>query len=207
MARALTGLSRQDLYETAGIATSTIDTWESGRVELSQKGAERVCNSLYNLGICCTAEWLLTGQGMPPHFMSDIEKLMHSGREAVGTENSQAAVINQNAIPQFLDANLKKELSFFLDLHKNALFCIVQTNDFKKKYAVGDCVAGLIQNAQNLIGRTVILQKPDSTTLIGNLRATNENVAEIYFDNKSDLLSVEFLHIANIIWHRSGTSF
>lgn len=78
MARALTGMSRQDLHEKTGIATSTMDTWESGRVELNEKSSLRVCESLRKLGIFCSAEWLLRGEGIPPHLMSDTEKSMFS---------------------------------------------------------------------------------------------------------------------------------
>ncbi|MDR2681643.1 MAG: helix-turn-helix domain-containing protein [Holosporaceae bacterium] len=74
MARALTGFSRQEFYEKIGIATSTIDTWDSGRVELTEKSAVRVCEALRKLGIYCTQEWLLNGSGTPPRLMDELEK-------------------------------------------------------------------------------------------------------------------------------------
>ncbi|MBE6447156.1 MAG: helix-turn-helix transcriptional regulator [Alphaproteobacteria bacterium] len=201
MARALTGLSRQDLYNHTGIATSTIDTWESGRVELSKKGAERVCSSLYELGICCTSEWLLTGEGMPPHFMDDIEKLMYAGRITASTAITS---FDKNTIPRFLDADLKKELTFFLELHRNALFCIVQNKIFGTRYMIGDCLAGIISDPFQLTGQFVILQKSDQNTMVGYLHEIQDNVAKISVECKNDCMFVEFQKIAKILWHRIG---
>lgn len=113
MARALTGMSRQDLHEKTGIATSTMDTWESGRVELNEKSSLRVCESLRKLGIFCSAEWLLRGEGIPPHLMSDTEKSMFSYEKISENEETSVSKKKTFVFPPFLNADIKKELNFF----------------------------------------------------------------------------------------------
>lgn len=74
MLRALSGLSRHEFFEKIGISASTMDTWESGRVELAQKSAERVCEAFKKVGVFCSAEWILDGSGVPPRIMDTLER-------------------------------------------------------------------------------------------------------------------------------------
>ena len=85
MVRALTGFSRQEIYGRIGIATSTIDTWESGRVELTNKSADRVCEAFRKVGVYCSPDWLLTGTGSPPRMMDDVEKSIFSEEKSEKT--------------------------------------------------------------------------------------------------------------------------
>jgi transcriptional regulator with XRE-family HTH domain len=125
MARALTGYSRQELYEKIGIATSTIDTWESGRVELSEKSAARVCEALKKVGIHCTGEWLLSGTGSPPRLMKDVEKSIFVSKDVSIYMEEPVQKDYLFKMPPFLDEDVRRELSFFVSIHKNALFHVV----------------------------------------------------------------------------------
>lgn len=204
MARALTGMSRQDLHDKTGIATSTMDTWESGRVELNEKSSLRICESFRKLGIFCSAEWLLRGEGMPPHLMSDTERSMLSYRknEEYSPTNSQRK--KSFSFPPFLDPVIKKELSFFLNLHDNPIFHILTENFGNSMFDAGDCVAGVGENPQKLIGKVVILQKTNEETCLCRLSSVTDSFAEISFGKKTPPTRVEFKKLGRILWHRKS---
>ena len=206
MARALTGLSRQDLHEKTGIATSTMDTWESGRVELNERSAVRVCESFRKIGIFCSAEWLLHGEGMPPHLMSDTEKSMFSFDKSIADERTGKLKQRSFILPPFLDSDIKKELSFFLNLHDGSVFHIVKEKFLNSQFEVGDCVAGVEDDPKNLIGKIVILIDQNSNTLLCRLNGCNDNVADVFLNSRSPLEKIEFKMIAKMLWHRKTKS-
>lgn len=204
MARALTGLSRQDLHDKTGIATSTMDTWESGRVELNEKSSLRICESFRKLGIFCSAEWLLRGEGMPPHLMSDTEKSMLFFDENEINPQSNPLKKKSFNFPPFLDSDIKKELSFFLNLHDHPLFHILTERFGNSMFDAGDCVAGVGENPQKLVGRIVILQKTNEDTCLCRLNGVIENTAQISFHKKTPSVQVEFKKMGRILWHRKS---
>ena len=190
-------------------ATSTMDTWESGRVELNEKSSLRICESFRKLGIFCSAEWLLRGEGMPPHLMSDTEKSMLSFDE--NGEGSQINSLKKKSFnfPPFLDADIKKELCFFLNLHDHPIFHILTEKFGKTIFDAGDCVAGLEENPQRLIGKIVILQKANGDTCLCRLNSVIGNIAQVSFKKKTPSIRVEFKKMGKILWHRklSHSSF
>ncbi len=204
MARALTGMSRQDLHEKTGIATSTMDTWESGRVELNERSALRICESFRKLGIFCSSEWLLRGEGMPPHLMSETEKSMLSFDE--NEVNLQTDLLKKKSFnfPPFLDPDIKKELSFFLNLHDHPIFHILTEKFGNSMFDVGDCVAGIGENPQKLIGKVIILKKTNDDTCLCRLKDVVNNVAQVSFNSKTPLLRVEFKRVGRVLWHRKS---
>ena len=202
MARALTGLSRQDLHDKTGIATSTMDTWESGRVELNERSSLRICESFRKLGIFCSAEWLLRGEGMPPHLMSDTEKSMLSFDENELSSQKNSLKKKNFNFPPFLDPDIKKELSFFLNLHDRPVFHILTEKFGNSVFDAGDCVAGVEENPKKLIGKIVILQKTNGETCICRLHGVFGNTAKISFKPKTPSVQVEFKGMSRVLWHR-----
>ncbi|MDR0677577.1 MAG: helix-turn-helix domain-containing protein [Holosporaceae bacterium] len=203
MVRALTGFSRQELYEKIGIATSTIDTWESGRVELTEKGAIRVCTALRKVGINCTSEWLLSGLGDPPRMMGNLEKSFLQTQSTISIENEwKNAKDISFKLPPFLDEDIRKELSFFVNLHKDAIFHIVIEDFMNFRYKRGDCVAGKADDLKNLEGKTVIAQLNNEKTILCKLQ--HSDVEDTYVSYGKNMLnkSVKILKAAEIIWHR-----
>lgn len=205
MARALTGMSRQDLHDKTGIATSTMDTWESGRVELNERSSVRVCESFRKLGVFCSSEWLLYGKGMPPHLMSETEKSMLSHENKFEYECTGALKNKTLIFPPFLDADIKKELSFFLNLHKGAVFLIVKQKFLNSQFEVGDCVAGVKDDPQNLIGEIVILQNFDDKLFLCRLNSVSDNTANVFFNSKHSTEKVVFKQMAKVLWHRKSS--
>lgn len=202
MARALTGMSRQDLHEKTGIATSTMDTWESGRVELNERSSLRVCESFRKLGIFCSAEWLLRGEGTPPHLMSDTEKSMFSYERSSEHEGIGVSKRKSFVFPPFLNADIKKELNFFLNLHEGAIFIILKEKFLNSYFEVGDCVAGIELDPKNLIGKVVILQDINEESFLCRLTKVEDNIAEVFFSAKKPSEKIEFKKIAKVLWHR-----
>ncbi len=202
MARALTGLSRQDLHDKTGIATSTMDTWESGRVELNERSALRVCESFRKIGIFCSSEWLLHGEGMPPHLMSDTERSMFSYDRNIANEKDGKLKQRSFILPPFLDADIKKELSFFLNLHDHSVFHIVKEKFLNSQFEVGDCVAGIEEDPKKLIGKIVILIDSNSNTILCRLNGCNDNVADVFLNSRNPVEKVKFKVIARTLWHR-----
>lgn len=207
MARALTGFSRQELFEKIGIATSTIDTWESGRVELSQKSAERVCSALKKVGVSCSTEWLLTGGGAPPRIMGALEKTMME----VGSFKYPEIVNfplnkerhNISKIPPLMDEDVKRELSFFLSIHSRALFHIADRDFLNARFKRGDCVAGVEENVQSLVGKLVIAVLSDSKTVLCRLLSCNEDgFSSVFMSSEAQNERVQIVSAAEIIWHR-----
>lgn len=204
MARALTGMSRQDLHDKTGIATSTMDTWESGRVELNERSSVRVCESFRKLGIFCSSEWLLYGKGIPPHLMSETEKSMLSRENNFECESTGALKSKTFIFPPFLDADIKKELSFFLNLHRGAVFLIVKEKFLNSQFEIGDCVAGVIDNPLNLIGKIIILQNLDEELFLCRLNNVKSNTANVFFNSKHPAEKITFKQIARVLWHRKS---
>ena len=220
MARALTGLSRHDLCEKIGIATSTMDTWECGRVELTEKSAMRVCTALLNASLNCSVEWILTGNGEPPRLMDEIEKsvLLPSRNisDEIGTSSAKRTKISNPKIPFCSDEAMGKELSFFLGIHKDAIFHFVDHEGFNFRYKIGDCIAGLQENLENLVGKIIIGVLNNGKTILCRLVACPEEVdfenpdAEqdcvIFLNANNTQKKVKLIAGAEIIWHRSMKS-
>lgn len=211
MARALTGFSRQELFEKIGIATSTIDTWESGRVELSQKSAERVCSALKQVGVSCSIEWLLTGGGSPPRIMDALEKTMidvGSFRypDVSGELSSKDAYIHTcklKKLPSLMDEKVRRELNFFLNLHPGSLLHVVEKDFLNCRYKVGDCVAGIEENVKSLIGKVIIAVLANSKTILCKLINCNEDgTSSVFISSESSNEKVQIISAAEIIWHR-----
>ncbi|MDR2107183.1 MAG: helix-turn-helix domain-containing protein [Holosporaceae bacterium] len=202
MARVLTGFSRQELYEKIGIATSTIDTWESGRVELTEKSAARVCDAFKKVGIYCTVEWLMTGSGNPPRMMTETEKSLFA-IEGLNLTRDEPPIRNfSSGLPSFPDENVRRELSFFLGVHKGAMFHVVEKDFMNFRYKKGDCVAGETEDLKNLNGRVIIAQLTEEKTVLCKLLRNSDNESEVFLGKGIPNAKIRILKGAEIIWHR-----
>ncbi|MDR2067698.1 MAG: helix-turn-helix transcriptional regulator [Holosporaceae bacterium] len=202
MVRALTGLSRQELHEKIGIATSTVDTWESGRVELTEKSAERICLALRKVGIYCACEWLLTGAGMPPRTMDDVEKFVFLS-DGLATFPEQLTFGRANdKIPPFMDNDMRRELSFFLSLHENSLFHLVEEDSHGFRYRRGDCVAGTESDIQTIAVKIIIAQLVNKKTTLCKLIRTSEEGSDVLLGKGNLRKRLKIARAAQILWHR-----
>lgn len=202
MVRALTGFSRQEIYDQLGIATSTLDTWESGRVELTEKSAERISEAFRKIGIYCSAEWLLTGNGLPPRMMSDVEKSIFSDNQQEGEGGKKLGDPCSHGIPIFLDDDVRRELNFFMSLHKNAIFHVMEEDFLNSRFKKGDCVAGVLERLPLLEGKTIIAVTDDKKTIPCRLIKSDSIDCEVSFGTSRPTKSIRIVKAAEIIWHR-----
>lgn len=225
MLRALSGLSRQEFFEKIGISASTIDTWESGRVELAQRSAERVCEAFRKVGICCSAEWILTGNGLPPRVMDTLERTVSDSTGCLGTDISNDFCkevlfrVNHevpNELPTLVnDDNIRKELCFFLNLNPGALYHIIDKDCFGSRYAMGDCVAGIPKKANELKGKFVIVaseqlkkKEKEDRTFFGRLLDYDEEQQSYCLSTDQNVeIKVQSSRIVGVVWHRAFRSF
>ena len=209
MARALTGYSRHDLCEKIGIATSTMDTWECGRVELMEKSSVRICTAFLKVGLCCSSEWLLSGKGEPPRLMDEIEKsavLPNQNISDVNDNFSSPVRSIKRKIPVFPDETVGKELNFFLSLHKKGIFHVVERGGFTTRYKVGDCIAGESEKFENLIGKIIIGVLENEKTILCRLIACDGNECTVFLNSNNPQKKIILKNAAEIIWHRSMKS-
>lgn len=211
MVRILSGLTRQELYEKMHISPSTMNTWETGRVELTEVGAGRVCAAFSKIGILCTKEWLLNGAGAPPRVMSAVERSIFSenSNDEIEMQHTRLAQKSPQTQQEQNIENLKLpwdaegELRYFVRNHAQALFHLVGENFMNARYRVGDCVAGAAASSpENLLGCTVIIRKDDGGTVLGKLISYNDGVCEIFCDMKSAHKIIKSNAVAEVIWHR-----
>lgn len=205
MTRALSGISRQELCEKMGITASIIDTWESGRVELTEKSAVFICATLKRMGVYCSVEWLLTGGDSPPRLMDELEKSMMdftSSNMNVISSSENLVRANYKKIPSYLDENVRRELSFFLNLHDKAIFHIVEKDFLNSKYKVGDCVAGIESDIQKLIGKVIIGVLGDGKTIFGKLLAYSHQQCYVFFSSDRKKEALILTNACAVIWHR-----
>ncbi len=203
MVRALTGFSRQEIYGRIGIATSTIDTWESGRVELTKKSADRVCEAFRKVGVYCSPDWLLTGAGAPPRMMDEVEKSIFSERKTEEIiQCEERTVKRENKFPPFLDESTRRELSFFISLHKNALFHFVEEDFMNARFRKGDCVAGISGKLSELEGKIIIAVTDDGKKFLCRLIKNMDDTSKVSFGVYKPTKNIHIEKAAEVVWHR-----
>lgn len=204
MVRALTGMSRQELYEKIGIATSTIDTWESGRVELNEKSSFRISDALKKVGIYCSSEWLLCGAGIPPRIMDVVEKsIFQNNSFDLVPHGKIEKIVNykNNAINKSVSEDMRRELSFFISLHQHVMFYVLEKDFYKTHYCSKDCVAGIVATEINeLIGFASIIESINGSVFLGNILSYSNFYSIIMIGEERKKIKIK--KAAEIIWHR-----
>lgn len=202
MLRILSGLTRQELYEKVHISPSTMNTWETARVELTESGATRICVAFSKVGILCAKEWLLTGEGSPPRIMTAVERSIFSESMEDLSVSDSFSVDTQSVQDLPVAHDIAEELRFFIKTHDNALFHVVNENFMNSRYKVGDCVAGSIADPGTLLNCVVIIEKEDGKTILGKLLSYNNGLCEIFCDMKSPHKLIKANKTAEVLWHR-----
>ena len=181
--------SRREFALKIKIPATTLQNWEGGLFGgLSEKGANRLINTLQKEGFNCTVEWLLYGIGDSPLEMYEFQT----------KPSSEQTIITQ-------------ELKFFLKLNPDAISAIISDNSMLPCYVPGDHVAGkryFGDDIQKAINSICIIQPMSGNILVRKLelgskkghftlKCTNEK-----FKNYSIINDVQLLFVAPIIWIR-----
>lgn len=201
MARAITGLSKQELQDKIGISALMLEIWETGRVELTEKNAIRVSDSLKLAGISCSSEWLLSGNGSPPRIMDMLEKTMCFSDIDIPLQYINTDAKKDN-VSLLLNEDIRKELNFFMAIHKKSVFHIISKDFFHQQYKVGDCVAGIESDVQSLVGKLAIGILDDNSTIFGRIACTTNDECKFFIDDEGTCKSIKTRRAAKVIWHR-----
>lgn len=194
-------LSRADVYKKHGLSPDTLAAWESGKIQISEKGLDR-CLKIYNAeNLIVAREWLLIGEGLSPKFSFDLNRYF----ETFHTEREENE-IDDSII-------LVKEIDFFRSLSKNSVTGLVPNDDMLPIYSRGDYVGGRFRYGEDIeycIGKDCIVKTKDNATYI-------RRVVKGSIDKKYNLVclnpawngspepvifNVELECGAPIIWHR-----
>lgn len=188
MLRVLSGLSRQQFQTQLNVSISTLNIWENGKICLTKKGALRVINAVKEVGIICSEDWLMFGNGLAPY-------------------NSNNKSYNNLYTS---DSSLPTEVEFFLKNNPNAIFTKIDDEFMLPIYHIGDIVAGIpSEDINNAIGFVSIIRTNDFSIVRRiekiekdnlYLAAFNKNTAN---DNFVSISINNIKSIAKILLHRS----
>lgn len=200
-ARLLAGLSRRVLEEIYGISGSTVQAWEIGRNPLTAKGAKRLSEAFQQTGLFCTAEWLLTGEGLSPR---PHDEIVSSLKKNQVQQTSDVLFEDEEAI--------SKEIIFFQEINTNSIVLNIIDDAMEPVYFIGDYVGGKMRtdiNPLKIVGLNCIIQTTDDEYYI-------RKISSYTIDNKFTLASINpnttvhfpvlynqsVKNVAPIIWHR-----
>ncbi len=180
-------LSRKKFEEITGISANTLQSWEAGKNHLTEKGALKLSQALEVVGLTCTVEWLLNGDGIPPRVQSSATDCWQE------------------------DEKLLKEVMYFETNNPSPIVSIVMDDSMSPIYELGDYVAGSLRDgceAEKLIGCNCIVTIDSGLTMIRKLnKGTNDqlNLYSINLDTNAEnafVLDCKIQRIAQVIWHR-----
>ncbi|OJA00716.1 hypothetical protein BEV13_02670 [Rickettsiella grylli] len=138
--RKMSHLSMKEFAQLCNLGTTTINYWEQGYSNLSERGARKVCQAIGAEGIDCSSIWLLTGYGEAPCVI-DSSKLSKLNYEKF--KSLSKSFINEKK-PHYSIENkdIKEELAIFKKNYPEHLICSVDNESMKPLYNPGDLVAG-----------------------------------------------------------------
>lgn len=177
---------------------ATLRAWEEpteGRNGLTQKGATRLVQSLRDMSIYCTEDWLLSGDGPGPKLLSALPSLDNKDEPTVewGEEES-----------------IMRDIDSFKSNNPNPVVAIVNDGAMLPRFSYGDYVGGSMvvgEEISSLVGVDCIIEM-DGKTLIRRITSGSEGrytLAALNLDasiQDSILTDVELVSAAAIVWHR-----
>src|SRR5688572_4783461 len=125
-ARSLAGYgNRRDFCSHFDISYDTLDAWERGKNPLTPKGAKRIVDILNSVGIYCSGDWLMKGEGLSPRPLKEI-------LPEIGVDLSDSLNLFQKNI------TLSAEISTFTTLNKDSIITIIKDESMLPFYEKGD---------------------------------------------------------------------
>lgn len=190
LARNMLGLSRKHLHETFDINANTLQSWESNKHILTDKGAKKLNGVFIKLGLLCSESWLLTGTGQLPTLLQDSPILPNEA-------NDEICIL--------------REIEAFKALNPNPIVVIISDNAMEPLYSTGDFVGGnkkVVQQIECLIGENCIIETIQGDTLVRKLLKGNKKqlytlaCTNIYTNQQPIIPDVQIKFAARIILHR-----
>lgn len=140
LARNMLGLSRKELEDSFQISVNTLQAWESDKNTLTDKGAKKLNEIFIRLGLLCTEDWFLTGNGRAPILFQDMPALPNEMNE---------------------DLCILREIEAFKAINPEPIVVIISDNGMEPMYAIGDFVGGNKKTntqIESLIGENCIIE-------------------------------------------------
>lgn len=144
IARALSGLTRENFSKKHDISVYTLRSCELGHLAVSYKTAEKISKALEEEDVFCTIEWIMEGKGQAPTFYRHQANF-----------KSLSLLSEEDTILQ--------EIELFSKLHESAVVLQLKDDAMAPMYKMGDIIGGkLIDNYNQLIGKACIVEvQPD----------------------------------------------
>ncbi len=191
--RAYCSPSRNHFCKRTGISESTLKAWENDVAHLTRKGANSLVSMFNQIGLSCTANWLLNGEEPSP-----IRPFEESSNKAMSEEKFMQKEFDQ------LSRYYEEDLLF----HRVPDQCMAPF--FKK----GDAVAGIPVSPTDLPyfwdevilaeteGMPPLLRRVLRGSQPGLVTLVTLNTTEPHTQHKAEDIVIKASY--RIIWHRSA---
>ncbi|MBM7073003.1 helix-turn-helix transcriptional regulator [Shewanella sp. 202IG2-18] len=183
------GLSRKKFEQATGISSNTLQAWELGKNHLTEKAASKLCLALEKIGVNCTVDWLLHGNGIPPRAFQTSEQSFDE------------------------DVRILKEVAFFEANNPSSIVIIVMDDAMMPFYKIGDYVAGCQKSSEYtdlLVGTNCIVTLYSGKMLLRHLSKDVHGCYNLYSLNPDTqvenacVLDCKIQRIAQVVWHRTN---
>ena len=148
--RKMSHLSMKEFAQHCNLGLTTINYWEQGYSNVTERGAQKVCKAMREEGIECSVIWLMTGYGEPPKVTdsSKLSKLNYKNLESL----SRTSINEKKSDYPMENIEIKEELTLFRKNYPEHLIYLIDNESMKPLYSPGDLVAG-----KKLIGKNMEL--------------------------------------------------
>ncbi len=190
------------------IALSHLYALEKEERPLSQSIVERIASGVRQEGYFCTAEWIITGEGLAPCKESELKKTILGSIKDLTYVTS----LLPSELESFISPELKilQEQALFHELHTNSVVVGIFDDAMEPFYCSGDYVGGIMREELSLaLNKDCIIQLVNGDQLIRRL--TNGSISGCYnlsatnpFTKISNpvIFDQQVENAAPIIWHR-----
>ena len=207
-------VNRKELCQDTGIKPDTLYRWMNGRLQgIGPSGAASLLLKLRQIGVICSEDWLLYGEGIPPYRALAISELTEAPPSSL--ENFLSDDLSLNKSPDTADLAQRdllvfnKEIKFFQENNPHALGVFLKDNAMQPVFMAGDYVAGVrTQQFEKLLGEFCLVQTENSGELLAcRLEAGINNTFTLLCLNPNEtrpmvLLNQKLITAARIIWRR-----
>jgi transcriptional regulator with XRE-family HTH domain len=189
-ARQMLGLSRLDLQNQFDLSINTLNSWESDKNPLTNKGAKKLNEVFIKLGLLCSEAWLLTGVGSAPLLMQNFTALPNEISE---------------------DICILREIEAFKAINPDPLVVIINDNGMEPIYSIGDYVGGNKKSGLQidaLIGQNCIIETLQGDTFVRKIlnskavKLYNLACINIMTDQQPLIPNIQIRSAARIVLHR-----
>lgn len=179
--RNATGLTRKEIEIRYGIKSASLRSWEIGTRTLKKRTAEALASIFKKHGIICTADWILTGEGLDP-------------LEASAQSTEEACIL--------------KEIYLFQSFYNDDSIVIQAQDHYMTPWIQkGDFVGGVFINQEDtekFADQVCIVKTCDFGTQIRLVQKTESDKLFnlVSFSSKGNILNVELEAVAVVIFFR-----